>query len=125
MASFWRETRYVKPFQDRLTTQAHATLPHQGQGTGQAVEDAVTLAILLKGATKANVSARLAAYQRLRKERADRVVTTSTAMGKVRTGFIIVADQAADELVHCGYDHAARRSGDGYSVRMDLAPPRR
>jgi len=62
---------------------AHAMLPHQGQGTGQAIEDGVTLALCLQGAKRDNIRKRLDYYFRLRKERTDRVVTTSRDAGRV------------------------------------------
>jgi salicylate hydroxylase len=62
---------------------AHAMLPHQGQGTGQAVEDGVTLALCLQGANAENIGRRLNYYFHLRKERTDRVVDTSRAAGRI------------------------------------------
>jgi salicylate hydroxylase len=61
---------------------AHAVLPHQGQGTGQAIEDGVTLALCLHDANHTNVLRRLEYYFYLRKERTDRVVTTSRDAGR-------------------------------------------
>ena len=61
---------------DRITLlgdAAHAVTPHLGQGANQSVEDAITLAVLLQGATPAEVPARLRLYQDLRIER-NRVV---------------------------------------------------
>jgi len=62
---------------------AHAMLPHQGQGTGQAIEDGVTLALCLQGVNHSNIRKRLDYYFHLRKDRTDRVVTTSRDAGRV------------------------------------------
>lgn len=54
---------------DRITLlgdAAHAVTPHLGQGANQSVEDAITLAVLLKDATLAEVPARLRLYEDLR-----------------------------------------------------------
>lgn len=50
---------------------AHPFLPHQGQGGAQAIEDAISIAVML-GADikKENIPARLKLYQQARKERA-------------------------------------------------------
>lgn len=65
-----------KPLQrwstDRITLlgdSAHAVTPHLGQGANQAVEDAITLAVLLENASPADVPARLRQYEGLRIER--------------------------------------------------------
>ena len=87
-----------------------ATLPHQGQGTGQAVESAVALAILLRDARSMDdVPRRLAAFQvrrchsapltrqSLRKPRADRIVETSNEMGRVMSASTEKADSVTQE----------------------------
>ncbi|KAJ7473358.1 FAD/NAD(P)-binding domain-containing protein [Mycena latifolia] len=51
---------------------AHATLPTLGQGAGMALEDAATIGCLIPmGTTRADIPARLAAYQELRKPRGE------------------------------------------------------
>ncbi len=53
---------------------AHPFLPHQGQGGAQAIEDGVSLGVLLPINTKpAEVPARLKLYQECRKERAETI----------------------------------------------------
>ncbi|KAJ7484264.1 FAD/NAD(P)-binding domain-containing protein [Mycena latifolia] len=55
-----------------LRDAAHATLPTLGQGAGMAVEDAATIGCLIPiGTTRADIPARLAAYQELRKPRGE------------------------------------------------------
>ncbi|KAJ7191308.1 FAD/NAD(P)-binding domain-containing protein [Mycena pura] len=57
---------------------AHATFPTMGQGAGIAIEDAVALACLMPPGTAADeVPARLVAYQTLRKERGEFILTES------------------------------------------------
>jgi salicylate hydroxylase len=52
---------------------AHPMLPHMAQGTNQALEDAMALAILLRGGTRADVTPALMNYQTLRRDRTARV----------------------------------------------------
>ncbi len=63
---------------------AHAMLPNLGQGAGQGIEDAVTLALLLGPApTDNDVSAALARYSRLRRRRTTRLWRQSRQMARV------------------------------------------
>ena len=53
---------------------AHPFLPHQGQGGGQAIEDAVALAVVLEmNTSREEISERLQLYQVIRKERAEKI----------------------------------------------------
>ncbi|GIZ38263.1 hypothetical protein CKM354_000168400 [Cercospora kikuchii] len=53
---------------------AHPFLPHQGQGGGQAIEDAVSLAALLPAGTAvSDIPARLALYEKCRYERSHKI----------------------------------------------------
>jgi len=61
---------------DRITLlgdAAHAVTPHLGQGANQAVEDAITLAVLLQDAQAADIPMRLRRYEDLRIERTRQV----------------------------------------------------
>jgi len=64
---------------------AHATTPFQGQGAGQAIEDALVPTILLSKIAK--VASELAyafiAYDQVRKPNSQRVVKTSREAGDV------------------------------------------
>lgn len=61
---------------------AHATTPYQGQGAGQAIEDALVLERLLgRVRDRKNVGNAFRAYERVRKERSQRVVETSREAG--------------------------------------------
>lgn len=63
---------------------AHATTPFQGQGAGQAIEDACVLETLFgrvkRGKDVPNV---FAAYDQVRRPRSQRVVKTSREAGKL------------------------------------------
>ncbi len=60
----------------------HAPLPHQGQGAGQAIEDAYVLAGLLGRAGPTGFPDAFAAYERLRRARARRVQHFSRQAGR-------------------------------------------
>ena len=60
---------------------AHPMLPHTGQGANQAIEDAVTLAVVLGGADSALAPRALQIYESLRRERCARVQRSSRANG--------------------------------------------
>jgi salicylate hydroxylase len=60
---------------------AHPMLPHMGQGANQAIEDAMALAILLRGVTAADAPAALMRYQTLRRDHTARVQRSARANG--------------------------------------------
>ena len=61
---------------------AHATTPYQGQGAGQAIEDALVLEVLLGRVRDAKfIPNAFLAYDQVRKARSQRVVTTSREAG--------------------------------------------
>jgi salicylate hydroxylase len=62
---------------------AHAMLPHQGQGAVQSIEDAFVLARCLERAGPADVSDWLKLYERVRKQRAERVQQASRITGEI------------------------------------------
>ena len=64
---------------------AHSSLPHQGAGAGQAIEDAFVLAEVLAAKnvrTKADVPRAFKAYDAIRRPRSQKVVSTSRVAGK-------------------------------------------
>ncbi|KAF2684638.1 FAD binding domain-containing protein [Lentithecium fluviatile CBS 122367] len=66
-----------------LGDSAHPFLPHQGQGAGVAIEDAVALAVVLPLGTKpAEVSERLKLYQAIRIDRATKIQEHSRLAGQ-------------------------------------------
>ena len=65
---------------------AHPFLPHQGQGGGVAMEDAISLAVVLSpGIQAAEVPKRLKLYHDIRHERATRIQGYSRIIGEDRT----------------------------------------
>jgi 2-polyprenyl-6-methoxyphenol hydroxylase-like FAD-dependent oxidoreductase len=61
---------------------AHPFTPHQGQGAGQAIEDAATLGVVFPANTKREeITARLELYEKIRKERAERIQEYSRIAG--------------------------------------------
>ena len=60
---------------------AHPMLPHTGQGANQAIEDAVTLAAVLRNADPSSAPRDLQAYETLRRERCARVQRSSRING--------------------------------------------
>ena len=61
---------------------AHAMTPDLGQGAGQAIEDAATLTLLLRGQrTDSDIDAALSDYDRLRRQRTQSVALKSRQMG--------------------------------------------
>ncbi|KAI5476277.1 hypothetical protein MNV49_007914 [Pseudohyphozyma bogoriensis] len=83
-----------------LGDSAHATLPHLAQGAAQAGEDgAVLAAVLAKISTKEDIPKALAAYQRLRKPRADWAVETARLTGQNLHLPDGPAQEARDEMI--------------------------
>jgi salicylate hydroxylase len=66
--------------------QAHASLPHNGAGAGQAIEDAYVLGQLLgsDGCTKETLPSFLQAYEDVRRPRASKQQVHSRESGEVR-----------------------------------------
>lgn len=65
---------------------AHPFLPHQGQGGAVAIEDAISLAVVLSpGISTTEVPERLRLYHDIRHERATRIQGFSRAIGEDRT----------------------------------------
>jgi salicylate hydroxylase len=62
---------------------AHPMVPHVGQGAGQSIEDAITLAVLLEGSAAIEVAGRLKLYETLRLARTSRVQALARAAGKL------------------------------------------
>lgn len=87
---------------------AHAMLPHLGQGANQAIEDAVTLAVLLGAAANGSIPDALEEYERLRLDRTTRVQSGARDNGK---------------RYDSGYEDLAQRDGeikDSTSFRLWL-----
>jgi salicylate hydroxylase len=75
---------------------AHPMVPHLGQGAGQAIEDAYTLGVLLKGAQKDTLAERLSCFERLRRPHTASVQSVARQAGQFyRTEFHSPADRDA------------------------------
>ncbi|KAH7406223.1 hypothetical protein DE146DRAFT_436637 [Phaeosphaeria sp. MPI-PUGE-AT-0046c] len=62
---------------------AHPFTPHQGQGAGQAIEDAASLAVMLQsGVPLDQIPGRLKLYEKCRMERASRIQEVSRISGR-------------------------------------------
>ncbi|KAI8937429.1 hypothetical protein NX059_005152 [Plenodomus lindquistii] len=73
----WTEGRLVL-----IGDAAHPFTPHQGQGAGQAIEDATSLAVMLPSTTTLDtIPARLKLYQKCRYERASAIQEISRIAG--------------------------------------------
>ncbi|KAF2083822.1 FAD-binding domain-containing protein [Saccharata proteae CBS 121410] len=78
---------------------AHPFLPHQGQGAGQAIEDAAALAVVLPlGTTAEEVAERLQLYQECRYERATKIQDFSRLAGSVSP------EEGLDVIEHTDYN---------------------
>lgn len=93
---------------------AHPFLPHQGQGGGQAVEDAVALGVVLeKGLTPAEVPARLELFESIRKNRAEKIQHCSRIAGKdsmdPQEAAKIMVEFTTYNYGHDEFDNAAQR----------------
>jgi salicylate hydroxylase len=87
---------------DRITLlgdSAHAVTPHLGQGANQAVEDAITLAVLLQDAQAADVSVRLRRYEDLRIERNRQVRDGAREAGALYRSTELSPGQQAERIV--------------------------
>lgn len=76
---------------------AHAMVPYQGQGAGQAIEDACVLQELLgRVHHKGDIVKALSAYDQVCRPRAERVVATSREAGYL---FTMQAEGVKDDVV--------------------------
>jgi salicylate hydroxylase len=62
---------------------AHPMVPHVGQGAGQSIEDAITLAVVLEGCGANDIAVRLKLYETLRLARTSQVQALARAAGKL------------------------------------------
>jgi salicylate hydroxylase len=76
---------------------AHAPSPFQGQGAGQAIEDSLTLTDLFAHVTDVkDVSLALAAFDQIRRPRANKNVVESRKTGKI---FSMMDEECSDGKV--------------------------
>lgn len=86
---------------DRITLlgdSAHAVTPHLGQGANQAIEDAVTLAVLLRGTQPDELPERLRRYQDLRMKRTGQVRAQARAAGRIYRSTELAPRAQAEQL---------------------------
>lgn len=74
---------FVKRRTVLLGDAAHGMTPNLGQGTGQAIEDAATLVLLLRDTGRVDLDSALARYDELRRNRTKPIWSQSRLMGKV------------------------------------------
>ena len=87
---------------DRITLlgdAAHAVTPQLGQGANQAVEDAITLAVLLQDAQAADIPMRLRRYQDPRIERTRQVHDGSRDAAALYRSTELLPGQQAERIV--------------------------
>ncbi|OHW92982.1 FAD binding domain-containing protein [Colletotrichum incanum] len=92
---------------------AHPFTPHQGQGAGQAMEDAAALAVVLpKGTSPDDVTERLHLYEKIRMERAHTIQEFSRQAGKDRIPgkppTIKMMNYTNYNFGHDAHDHATK-----------------
>ena len=81
-----------------LGDSAHAVVPHIGQGANQAIEDAMTLAVLLEDAEGKNIPQRLALYEQLRRDRTRQVRACAREAGLTYRSRELTPRQQVDRL---------------------------
>lgn len=87
---------------------AHAMAPNLGQGAGQGIEDAVTLAAMVRA--HSTISAALCDYDRHRRTRTQAVALRSRRIGVVAQWQAAPVVALRNELLRCIPDRAALRS---------------
>ena len=98
-----------------LGDSAHAVTPHLGQGANQAIEDAVTLAVLLRDCRSADLESRLRSYEDLRLDRTRRVRDGAREAGRTYRS-TDMAPRAQAERIGAIFDGIAVDSYDAEKV---------
>lgn len=81
-----------------LGDSAHAVTPHLGQGANQAIEDAITLAVLLEGCDATEIPSRLRLYQRVRTDRTRTVRAGAREAGRTYRASDMPATTQAERI---------------------------
>ncbi|OBB32497.1 salicylate hydroxylase [Mycolicibacterium peregrinum] len=106
---------------DRITLlgdSAHAVTPHLGQGANQAIEDAMTLAVVLRDARADELGARLRRYEGRRMSRTRHVRRQARAAGLIYRSTEL-APRAQAEQLHAILDSVAINTYDAERVAED------
>ncbi|MEV0672043.1 FAD-dependent monooxygenase [Mycobacterium sp. NPDC050441] len=98
-----------------LGDSAHAVTPHLGQGANQAIEDAMALAVLLRGARPDQLGARLRRYEDLRMDRTGHVRRQARQAGRIYRSSELTPRAQADQL-HAILDSVAINTYDAEQV---------
>lgn len=104
-----------------LGDSAHAVTPHLGQGANQAIEDAMTLAVVLRGARPDELGARLRRYEDLRMDRTRHVRRQARAAGSIYRSTELAPHAQAEQL-HAILDSVAINTYDAERVALDALP---
>lgn len=111
----WHDDRTVL-----LGDAAHAVSPHAGQGASMAIEDAVVLAACL--AVHSSCGEAFAVYQRLRRQRVERIVRVSRRIGSQKRASSPLALFLRDLILPWVIPISARASRGVHRYRADLDP---
>ncbi|WP_135456034.1 FAD-dependent monooxygenase [Mycobacterium sp. DL99] len=104
-----------------LGDSAHAVTPHLGQGANQAIEDAMTLAVVLRDAQPGELGARLRHYEDLRMDRTRHVRRQARAAGRIYRSTELTPHAQAEQL-HAILDSVAINTYDAERVAQDAVP---
>lgn len=108
---------------DRITLlgdSAHAVTPHLGQGANQAIEDAMTLAVVLRDARPGELGMRLRRYESLRMERTGQVRRQARAAGRIYRSTELTPRAQAEQL-RAILDSVAINTYDAERIAEDAA----
>lgn len=100
---------------------AHATSPHVGQGASLAMEDAAVLAKCLRDIE--DVPAAFRAFEELRKERVEEIVTLSRETGNQKAPSNRISRKVRDLVLPFFLKRGAERFERMYSYRIDWEEP--
>ncbi|MEZ0052591.1 salicylate hydroxylase [Mycobacterium sp. MAA66] len=104
-----------------LGDSAHAVTPHLGQGANQAVEDAITLAVLLEDAARVDIPERLRRYDALRINRNRQVRDGAREAGLLYRSMDLAPGPQAARIVEI-YDGLHLNTYDAEQIAREARP---